>query len=289
MKKKLINSQLSNYATYQMNLRQMLTLAENVYIIENLPFYIDKSFLNKTLLHKGNIAFFEDEILGLLALPFTNIGNLDVYNRPINIQVYGQNGYNRVIKGQDNFVIMYDNLGRYPLYIDICQYAERLALNRRTCDINISQQKTPRYWKTTTENVKSLQDLINNIDGCTDTVLAYDDLDLTETQLILEPAPFISDKIEDYNMKIWNEFLRLIGIANMNFQKKERNIKDEIMVSQGGTIASRYNRYTPRVDAIELINKRFAHLLEKPLEVSYYDNLPTTLENNLEEGEENDL
>ena len=46
MKKKLINSQLSNYKTYLMYLRQMLTLAENVFEFENLPEFIDVSFLN---------------------------------------------------------------------------------------------------------------------------------------------------------------------------------------------------------------------------------------------------
>lgn len=72
--------------------------------------------------------------------------------------------------------------------------------------------------------------------------------------------------------KIWNEFLRLIGIANMNFQKKERNIKDEVLASQGGTIASRYSRFEPRQKAIELINKKFG----TEIEVQYYDGIPTT-------------
>ena len=37
MKYKLINSQLSNWITYQMYLRQFLTLAENVFIYDNMP------------------------------------------------------------------------------------------------------------------------------------------------------------------------------------------------------------------------------------------------------------
>ena len=40
----------------------------------------------------------------------------------------------------------------------------------------------------------------------------------------------------------------------MNFQKKERNIKDEVLASQGGTIASRYSRFEPRQKAIKMIN-----------------------------------
>lgn len=63
--------------------------------------------------------------MGLLALPYTPIGNLDVYGRPTRIQVMSRNGYTRALnKGE--FVIMYDNNGQYPLYLDIIQYAERL-------------------------------------------------------------------------------------------------------------------------------------------------------------------
>ena len=111
MKAKLINSQLTNFKTYEMYKRQLLTLAENVFEFKNLPNFIDVAFLNKVLLRQGSIAFFVDEVMGLLALPYISMGKLDVYSRPVKIQVYGQNGYSKVLK-QDEFVIMYDNNGR---------------------------------------------------------------------------------------------------------------------------------------------------------------------------------
>lgn len=132
MKTKLINSQLSNFKTYEMYKRQLLTLAENIFEYKNMPEFIDTSFLNKVLLRQGAIAFFKDEVMGLLALPFHNMGKLDVYGRPTSIQVISQNGYSKFIKNRDDFVIMYDNNGRYPLWLDICAYAERIALDTRT-------------------------------------------------------------------------------------------------------------------------------------------------------------
>lgn len=275
MKKKLINSQLSNFATYQMYLRQLLTLAENVFEFENMPKFIDTSFLNKQLLRKGAVAFFIDDVMGLLALPFNNVDKLDVYGRPLKIQVIAQNGYQRTLK-QDEFIIMYDNNGRYPLFIDICQYAERLALDTRVTDINILQQKTPRFWKTTQDKVKSVEDLVNSIDGFENTVIGYEDLNIDDTTLVLAPAPYVADKIDMHKEKDWNEFLRLIGIANMNFQKKERNIRDEVQASQGGTIASRYSRFEPRKKAVEQINEKWGNLLENEIKVKYYDGEPTS-------------
>ena len=50
MKKTLVNSQLCNFNTYQMYLRRMLLLAENVFKINNLPEEIDLSYFNSTLL-----------------------------------------------------------------------------------------------------------------------------------------------------------------------------------------------------------------------------------------------
>ena len=286
MKRKLINSQLTNFHTYEMYKRQLLTLAENVFEFKNMPKYIDTAYLNKRLLREGSIAFFVDEVIGLLALPYTVLGKLDVYGRPMSIIVHGTNGYNKTIKNPDEFVIMYDNNGRYPLYLDIVQYSERIAMETRTIDTNIVQQRTPRIWKTKTENEKTVRDLINEVDGNVDTVITYDSLDLDDTDVILAPAPFVADKIDLHKEKDWNEFLRLIGIANMNFQKKERNIKDEVLASQGGTIASRYSRFEPRKKAIDLINEKFGNktlldgtpVLEKEIEVKYYDGIPTSKE-----------
>lgn len=299
MQKKLINSQLSNFKTYEMYKRQLLTLSENVFEFKNMPKYISTAYLNKILLRRGSIAFFVDEVLGLLALPYTILGKPDVYERPNAIKVTSQNGYTKTIKNTDDFVIMYDNNGLYPLWLDILQYAERIALDTRTCDINILQQRTPRFWKTKSENVKTIQDLVNNVDGMENTVIAYEDLDLDDTTIVLEPAPYVADKIDTHKEKDWNEFLRLIGIANTSFQKKERNIRDEVLASQGGTIASRYSRFEPRQKAIEEINEKFKDrflingkkVLEKELEVRYYDGIPTSVEDieemNEEEDEEN--
>lgn len=178
---------------------------------------------------------------------------------------------------------MYDNNGRYPLYLDIKQYAERIALMTRTIDINIAQQKTPRFWKTSTEKEKTISDLVNNVDGFENTVIGYDNLDLDDTSLVLQPAPYVADKIGLDKDRCYNEFLRLIGVANLNYQKKERSIKDEVQAMQGGTIASRYSRFEPRKKAIEKINEKFG----TNIEVKYYDGLPTSkedLEDYMDEG-----
>ena len=285
MRKQLKENQLSNWRTYQMYLREMLTLAENVFEFENLPDFIDVAFLNKKLLRDGSIAFFKDEYLGVIALPYTVMGTLDIYQRPQKIMAIAPNGSYRRTLEPEEYVIMYDNNGRYTLFLDITQYAERIALDTRTIDINILQQRTPRFWKTSSDKERTIRDIINNVDGLENTVLTYEDINIDDIQLILQPAPYVADKIDIQKEKLWNEFLRLIGIANMNFQKKERNIKDEVLASQGGTIASRYSRFEPRQKAIKQINEKFG----TNINVRYYDGIPTSEKDVIEDIEESEV
>lgn len=291
MKKKQIDAQLNNFKCQQYYLRRCLTLAENVFDFKNLPEYIDKAYMNKQLIRKGSIAFFRDEVLGLLALPYITNGKLDVYDRPIEITVMGKNGYIKKLsnKGEKHeFVILYDNEGRYPLLIDIIQFAHRLALYERTADININQQKTPRIWTCNSDSELTLRKILSELDSFEESVVTYDNINVDEIQNILAPAPFVADKIHTEKRNIWNEFLSLIGIANLGVEKKERQIVDEIEQMQGGTIASRFERFTPRKDAINQINKYLLLEDEEKIDVEYYDGLPTTLKESSNLQENND-
>lgn len=289
--KRKIGSQITNVKTYQMYKRQFRSLAENVFEFGNMPIYIDIQFVNTTLVLKGAIAFFKDEIMDrLVALPFTTIGPVDIYNRPTTIEVYAPNGFRRVLN-PDEYVIMYDNNGMYPLMLDIVQYAERIANATRIIDVNLSQQKTPRFIKTNENKKLSTLRMLDNISENQEAILTYDDSYTDESDVILAPAPFVSGNVQEIKEKIRAEFLALIGVSNLSFEKKERNITDEIEAMQGGTIASRFSRFEPRKHAVDLINEKFPEFFkEGKLSVRYYDGEPDSNESNenLKEGETNE-
>lgn len=278
MERKLINSQLYNFKTYLNYKSRMLMLAENVFQFKGLNDFIDLAYLNSELLIKGSIAFFKDEVMGLLALPYQNVGSLDIYGRPTAIRPIPKNGtYNRTLH-RGEFVIMYDNDSHLSIYPNIISHAERMALIKTTIDCNIKQQKTPRFFKTSEENKKTVTDLLNQIDGNVNTVLTYDNIDIEDTTCVLIPAPYVSGDLNTARKEEWSEFLELIGITNVSVQKKERVIRDEIICSMGGTIASRYSRFTARKKAINEINKKFG----ENIEVEFYDGLPSTIVNSEE-------
>lgn len=272
MKKKLVNSQLTSYNTYLMYRRRLLQLAENVFKYENFPKFIDISYFNQTLLLNGSIAFFKDDVIDeVIALPWEPVGKLDIYGRPMKIRVRAYNGtYYRYLNNGE-FVIMYDNTMRTSIYIDIIQIAERIALNKRTIDVNIVQQRTPRVWKTTTEMQKTVEGLSTDIDGFMENVTTFDTLDIDELQCVLAPAPYVADKVGDNLDKEWSEFYQLVGISHVRETKKERLITDEVKSSLGGTIASRFSRFTTRAYAIDKINEKWG----LDIKVAYYDDEPT--------------
>lgn len=286
MKRKTINSQLNNAYTYILYRNRLKGLAENVFLYEDLPLSIDVSYMNRILVERGRIAIFNDEVLGLLALPFNLVRKKDVYGNPAEIVVTNPTGtYNRCLR-EGEFVILYDNLSREPLITSVYAYAERLAKYQRTIDINIGQQKTNRIWKTKQEYKDSVKEILNEVDSFDENIITYESIDLDDTTAILEVAPFVADKVADSKEKIWNEFLCLIGVANMSHTKKERQITDEIFTMQGGTIASRFNRFEARKEAFKKIKEKF----KVEVKVSYYDGLPTNLrveEFENEEGDEN--
>lgn len=281
MDRKLINNQATNLTTYNMYITQLKMIAQNVFVFDNLPKTLNKRFINKTLLNRGSIAFFKDEDLGgLIALPFENKSmKLDVYDEPMQITVRSSSNYTRTLK-QDEFVIMYDNDVRTNIIPFLLQYAERLSICMRTCDVNIAQQRTNRYWKTTNSGLNSLKNNLNMIDTFQETIITYKNLNqITESTACVEPAPYVADKIDLHYEKIWNEFLRFVGVSNLSYTKKERNIRDEINAMQGGTVISRLDRYSPRKEAVEKINELFG----TDIEVKYYDGLPTTEKEVLED------
>lgn len=278
MNKKLVNSQLTNALTYTKVRRKMVMLASNVFNFKNLETdapNIDKDYINRKLVYNGAIAWFYDEELGLLALPFNVKGKPDVYGNPTSIEVIGSNGYHKslsVTKGEA--IIMYDNAGRYPLINDIIQDAERIALCKRVQDVNISMQKNSRIWKTDKSRERTVKDLLNRVDGNVENVVSYDNVDIDTLTSTLAEVKYIANDIDEHIRTLWEEFYAHIGISSVMYNKKERLIKDEMRASQGGTIASRFIRFNPREEALIKINKKW----NTNIELEYYDGLPTTLE-----------
>lgn len=257
---KKLNSQLTNLTTLASIRRQMFLIAENRIRYYGIPNSVDITYVNKILLSNGSIACFIDDVLGFLMLPYTLVGKLDCYNNPTTIQCYSANGYVSRILRKNEYVILWDNTSKISIAPDIEILAQRMSMASRTMDINISQQKTPRFFKTSSENVQTVKNVINDVDTYENLVLTYDDFAIDDITTILAPSPYVSDKLYDYYDRLWAEFLRLIGMNSITSTKKERLLTDEIRYSQGGALLTRESYLVTRELWVAELKQKFDNI-----------------------------
>ena len=249
-------SAYKNKASYLKYFNRLWELGMSMFEWENLPDTIDERFLELTLFTKGAAVFFKDPDLGFLCLPAKLGGTLNVYNVPERRTAYAAMGYNRELTSEDS-VIIYNNLIRTPSSPIVDDFATQLYDIEQSIIVNAKAQKTPIIISCD-ENLKlALENIYMQYEGNRPVIFGYPELKPDTIKAINTGAPYVGDKLYHLKSSIWNEALTYLGISNLNFQKKERLISDEVVRNMGGTIASRYSRLNPRKDACNMINKMF--------------------------------
>lgn len=259
-------SAFMNNRVYGEYLERLTELSISMFEWKNLPDTIDARFLELTLFGDGQAVFFKDEELGFLCLQVAMNGGFNVYRIPIGRRAYAVNGYQRNLTDKDS-VLIYNNFLRTNSVNMVKIYAKRLYALDRIIDVNANAQKTPILVQGSEQQRLTLLNLYKEYDGNAPVIFGDKNLDLNGLKSISTEAPYVADKIYTLKTEIWNEALTYLGISNLNIQKKERLVSDEVIRNQGGTIASRYSRLEARRQACEQINKMFG--LE--IEVNYRD------------------
>lgn len=246
----------NNNRTYQQYFNRLVDLSVSMFQWENVPDSIDVRFLELTLFNDGQAVFFKDEELGFLCLQCAINGGFNVYRIPIRRRAYAVNGYQRNLTDRDS-VIIWNNYLHQNSMLDVLQFAKRLYNLDRIIDVNANAQKTPVLLQCSEKQRLTLLNLYKDFDGNAPVIFGDKNLDLNGIKSITTGAPYVADKIYQLKTQIWNEALTYLGISNVNIQKKERLITDEVARTQGGTIASRYSRLESRREACDQINRMF--------------------------------
>lgn len=255
-------SAILNNGTYGFYLERLMELAITMFEWKNLPDSIDQRFLELTLFSDGQAVFFKDENMGeYLALQVIINGRLNVYRIPINRRAFAVNGYNYNLD-INNSVIIYNNYLRTNSYRMCLLFAKKLYNLDRIIDVNANAQKTPVLLKSSEQQRLSVINAYKDWDGNQPVVYGDKDFDINSLSVLKTDAPYLSDKLYQLKTQYWNEALTYLGISNLNIQKKERLVADEVVRSQGGTIASRYSRLEARREAADKINKMFGLNIE---------------------------
>lgn len=266
--KSFVDSATRNNITFQYYYNRLTELAISMFEWKNLPDSVDPRFLELTLFSDGMCVFFKDEVLGELALQTMIGGQLSVYRIPKIRRAYATNGYNKKLDDTDS-VIIFNNMIHTNSIRDIEMFAERLYNIDRTIDVNVNAQKTP-VLITCNENERlTMKNIYKEFDGNAPVIYANKGFDPKSVNVLKTDAPFVGDKLYQLKTQIWNEALTYLGISNINVQKKERLLSEEVTRNLGGTIASRYPRLEARKQACKQINKMF----NLDIDVDYRDDL----------------
>ena len=250
-------SAIMNNATYIQYYNRLIELSIAMFDWTGLPDTIDPRFLELTLFKYGQAVFFEDEVMGYLTLTNAVQGGFDVYGYPVASRAYSPyNNYQKNLTLDDS-VIIYNNYLRTPSSLDVEVFAKRLYNLDRVIDVNANAQKTPVLIKCAETQRLTMKNLYKEFDGNSPVIFGDNGLNDANFTVLSTEAPYVADRIYQLKTQIWNEALTYLGISNINVQKKERLITDEVSRNMGGVIASRYSRLNARQNACEKINKMF--------------------------------
>lgn len=256
-------SLLMNNATYTQYFNRLMELSISMFEWKNLPSTCDVRYLELALFMNGSAVFFQDDVLeDYVALDVICSGRLDVYGNPVLRRAYSRyNNYQKLLKG-NNSVIIWNNYTRTNSVLDVEMFARRLYNLDRIIDINANAQKTPVLIKCDETQRLTMLNVYKEYDGNSPVIFGDKALNSNGLEVLSTGAPYVADKIYTLKTQIWNEALTYLGISNINVQKKERLITDEVTRNQGGTIASRYSRLESRREAVRKINEMFGLNIE---------------------------
>ena len=279
-----------NMRTYRLYLDQILEIAIARYKWNGLPKTIDERFLELTLCGKnGTVLFFNDENIGFLALPCTMSGRFNVYNIPIQRRAYAVNGY-QANRDDTNSVIIYSNQlhNGMSVYNRLVQYAKDLYLIDSIIMVNVNAQKTPLMLLADEKQMLTLKNLYMKYDGNQPFIFGdRNDLNPNSIQALVTGAPYVADKLYELKQNIWNEVLTFLGVPNVQMNKKERLITDEVNRGLGGVFASRYSGLLSRRQSCDQINEMFGlNLSVEYRNESETDYVKAEAEDTMEGGEE---
>lgn len=271
--KERLDSVALNDAAYNYYTSQLEMIAISLFEWKGLPTTVDTLYLEKALFYKYKVTFFVDDVVGLSALPFISGGGFSVYGYPSERNIYSSYNSYKTKRDKYDSVICYDNVLKTSTMDITAYYANRLWDADRTIDVNISNQKTPSLLVADKSTRQSVLNAYQQRQGNKPAIAVNKKFDPNSIRQFETMPPFVAKDIYDVRTSIWNDAMTALGVPNVNVNKKERLIKDEVQRGSGGSIVSRYPRLAPRQKAAKEISEMFKNYLDEEVTVGYREEL----------------
>lgn len=260
IKKYITYADTRNSEVFWYNFNRLKLKAISMFEWINLPEEIDERYLELMLCQNGYVCFFKDQIVPdvdtYFALQCTLGGRFNVYNIPTVYQIYTASGYNTRRTAEDS-VIIYNNLLHSPTVPLLMYHAYNIANVERTIEINLNQLKRPYIFLVPENQRFTFTKLVNDIKNNQDVIIGNKDLNLDNVNPINTITP--NNTLDLYTLKkrYYNEALTDMGINNLNVDKKERLVSDEVSSNDEDVLINRNSMLYARKMACEQINAMF--------------------------------
>lgn len=267
-KSEFLKSSYLNNSTYLNYCERIQRIATARFKWKNTPDSWDTDFLEKTLYTNGVVGAIYIEELGDILTSVTPTGGLNIYGMPIKVtctsskhfhkQRYVYTGIKKLEK--ENCVVLIKNNPEMTSTAKLVElFCLRLYEVDRTIDVNLKQQKTPCLVLSDEKQRLTMLNLYKEYDGNQPFIFGDKNLlgDQNSIRTLSTNAPFLLDKLVEFKQSLWNELLTVLGINNINYEKRERLITAEANANNHFTNLNLYGELKCREKACEQINKYF--------------------------------
>lgn len=251
-----IESQRVRETAYFNYINHLYLLAVNRFSYENLPDSVSPRVLEQALIMRGNVLFFEDPVMGLLALPNTAAGRPNIYDIPKKRYVNTASGYHRRLD-ERNSVIMFNDQTLLPFVPVIYQYAQLLTDVFMAKRVNLWAMNKNTIIKTNKDSVNTIkQMLFSTKENGMPYVIVDDTLDMN-TQVFNSNTQCLLPQLNDEKQNIFSEYLIRLGYKSSASEKRERQNIAESMANDEHHMSLRSGALEMRQLALEQVNRMF--------------------------------
>ena len=257
---------LVNAQTYFDYLQRFKKIALSIFEWQDLPDGMDAMFLEQCLYYDGKAAFLYDDMAGFMNLKASSRSGINMYNKPIALHCYSHQVshdrdvyYGGKVKGKEGekCIFVQNDWECIPTADTLELFALRMYECERAADVNIKQQKHPALVLCEESQRMTLKNLYDQVDGNEPVIFGIKNMmDYAKIQVYNTGAPYVADKLYEYKLKIWNEFLTFIGVNNLT-EKKERMIDAETNTNNELVNLNLQSYLAPRKLACKQFNEKY--------------------------------